>query len=502
MARRSRTRRLSSDFSKNLRRLSHPFDPQSIFSTDRIEHMHNLALRLLQEHGIDVLDDEAIDLLSQNGAIVSDQRVRIGPEMVTEALRTAPQRFQMRAANPGRDQDVYPGRLLFSPGGGCPNVSDRINGRRPGDLASYADAVRLMQSFDVIHKLSPAPEPQDIPVHLRHYAMLRTQISLSDKPLTVYARGRAQVEQSFELIREALGVADDDFSGSAWCSTVINTNSPRLLDRPMAQGLMDFARAGQLAIVTPFCLAGAMAPITVAGALVLQHAEALAAITLNQLVRPGAPVLYGGFGSNVDMRSGAPAFGTPEQIQMAIGSGQLARHIGLPWRSAAGTASNANDMQAAQETSMALWGTLQAGATMVFHACGWLEGGLTLGFEKFVADIEMLQTIAHLCQPPAADDDAMGWDALISVDPGGHFFDTQQTMERYRDAFAEPLLADLSNHGTWMASGGQTAEERATALWMQKLADFQPPEGAQDRAERIATMIERMTAGGGAPLIE
>jgi trimethylamine--corrinoid protein Co-methyltransferase len=269
----------------------------------------------------------------------------------------------------------------------------------------------------------------------------------------------------------------------------------------MAQALIDFARAGQICIVTPFCLAGAMAPITIAGALTLQHAEALAAITLNQLAKPGAPVMYGGFGSNVDMKSGAPSFGTPEHIQMSIGSGQLARHIGLPWRSAAGTAANTNDMQATHETVMSLWGCLQANATMVIHAAGWLEGGLTFGFEKFIQDIEALQAIAHLCTPVAADAAAIGLDAIEQVAPGGHFFETDQTLEQYSTAFLEPVNADLSNFGTWKKNGALTAEARATAKWQAILRDFTAPPDAQERIGRMEGMIARFTPAGGAPIV-
>ncbi|MDB9839751.1 trimethylamine methyltransferase family protein, partial [Planktomarina temperata] len=314
-------------------------------------------------------------------------------------------------------------------------------------------------------------------MHLRHYAMMQTQMGLGDKAVTVYGRGRQQVQECFEIIQTALGLSAAEFSDAPYCSTVINTNSPRMLDKPMAQALIDFARAGQMCIVTPFCLAGAMAPITIAGALTLQHAEALAAITLNQLAKPGAPVMYGGFGSNVDMKSGAPSFGTPEHIQMSIGSGQLARHIGLPWRSAAGAAANTNDMQATHETVMSLWGCLQANATMVIHAAGWLEGGLTFGFEKFIQDIEALQAIAHLCKPVAADAAAIGLDAIEQVAPGGHFFETDQTLNNYSTAFLEPINADLSNFGTWQKNGALTAEARATAKWQAILHDFTAPAG-------------------------
>ena len=269
----------------------------------------------------------------------------------------------------------------------------------------------------------------------RHYSMTATQLVHGDKPMFIYARGRRQVAESFELIRLGLDLAETDFTDGVWASTVINTNSPRQIDIPMAEGLIDFARAGQMSIITPFCLAGAMAPVTVAGALVLQHAEALAAITLAQLAQSGAPVAYGGFASNVDMKSGSPSFGTPEHIKLSIGSGQLARHIGLPWRSASGAASNTADMQAAGETHMGLWAALQANATLTVHAAGWLEGGLSFGYEKFINDIEALQTIAELCAKTPEDEASLGWAALADVDPGGHFFATEHTMQRYRDAF-------------------------------------------------------------------
>ena len=284
--------------------LKNPFEPQSIFSQDRVEAIHQASLDVLQNLGIKVLLPEAVELLTKHGAAASGQMLRIGSDMVEAALASAPKSFTLHAPNRARNLPVAPGQLIFTPGGGCPNVSDAIRGRRAGDLASYQDAVRLMQSFDVIHKLSPAPEPQDIPVHLRHYAMMQTQMGLGDKALTVYGRGRQQVQECFDIIQAALDLSDAEFTAAPYCSTVINTNSPRMLDRPMAQALIDFARAGQMCIVTPFCLAGAMAPITIAGALTLQHAEALAAITLNQLAKPGAPVMNGGFGSNVDMKSG------------------------------------------------------------------------------------------------------------------------------------------------------------------------------------------------------
>ncbi|MCB2116729.1 MAG: trimethylamine methyltransferase family protein [Rhodobacteraceae bacterium] len=483
------------------RALRHPFAPQRVLSDDAVAAVHDLALKLLEDLGMVVLLPEARAIFAAAGARTDEESglVRIGREIVTAALATAPRVIPIRAANPARDLLYEDGALIFSPGSGCPNTTDAVRGRRPGCLQTYEETLKLHQSFDVIHKLGPSSEPQDIPAHLRHYAMMRAQIALSDKPLFIYARGRAQVEDGFEMIRLGLGLSGVEFGAGVWATTVINTNSPRQLDAPMAEGIIDFARAGQMSIITPFCLAGAMAPVTVEGALVLQHAECLAGITLAQLARAGAPVSYGGFSSNVDMKSGAPAFGTPTHIRLAIATGQMARHVGLPWRSAAGSAANTADMQAAGETHMGLWGSLMAGATLVVHAAGWLEGGLSFGYEKFINDIEALQTIAELCQPLRSAPGDFAWDALSDVPPGGHFFATGHTMERYDRAFYPPLVADLSNHGNWLAGGARTSTERATAIWQRLLADFRAPAGAEDRAGRLDAFISRRTAEGGAP---
>ena len=480
--------------------LTHPFTPQSVFSEDAVAAMHETALRVLEGLGIRFLLPEARAILAAAGCLADDdsQMVRIGRDVVAAALASAPSSFRLRAAESRHEQLYAPGRLLFGGSGGCPNATDAVRGRRPGCLNDFEEALKLQQHFDVIHILSPSAEPQDVPVNLRHYAMMRSQMLIGTKPFFVYARGRRQVADSFEMIRIGLGLDEADWQSGVWGKTVINSNSPRLIDIPMAEGIIDFARAGQMTIITPFCLAGAMAPVTVAGALILQHAEALACITLAQLARPGAPVSYGGFSSNVDMKSGAPAFGTPEHIKMQIGSGQLARLIGLPWRSAAGSAGNTADVQAATENIMGVWGALMANATLTIHSAGWLEGGLTFGYEKFILDIEALQTIAELCTRPDDSVAGMGYDAIAEVPPGGHFFATQHTMERYDRAFYAPLVADLSNFGTWTENGALTATERATGIWQRALAEFRPHAQSGEVAERLAPFIERRTSQGGA----
>ncbi len=482
------------------RQLKHPFQPQSVFSDDAIANIHEMALRVLEELGIKMLLPEARRIFEAASAIVDDdsQMVRMGRDIVEQALESAPQSIRLRAVSPKREQLYENGSMLFSAGAGCPNAHDFERGRRPGSLRDFNETLKLQQSFDVIHLLAPSAEPQDVPANLRHYEMMRSQLTLCDKPIFVFARGTAQACESFELIKLGLDLSDEEFTDGVWATTVINTNSPRQIDIPMAEGIIDFARAGQLTIITPFCLAGAMAPVSISGALVLQHAEALAGITLAQLAKPGAPVSYGGFASNVDMKSGSPAFGTPEHIKLSIGSGQLARHIGLPWRSAAGSASNTADMQSGTENNMGLWAALQANATLTIHSAGWLEGGLCFGYEKFINDIEALQSIAELCTPLPEDEDTMGWAALEEVEPGGHFFATDHTMKRYRDAFYQPIVADLSNNGAWLEAGGLTSTERATNIWKSTLREFKAPEHGEAAGDRIAEFIEAGIARGGA----
>lgn len=488
--------------SPNYRQLRHPFTAQAVFSEDEVQAIHDTALRVIEELGIKVLLPEAQNLFAKAGARTDDEMVFAGRDIIEAALKTAPSSIKIAAANPDRAQTYENGAMIFMAGAGCPNATDYMRGRRPGDMTAFTETQKLLQCFDAIHILSPTTEPQDIPVHLRHYAMTGTQMEVSDKPMFSYARGRAQAEQNFEMIQIARNLSADDFAEATWCTTIINSNSPRLIDAPMALGLIDYARARQLSIVTPFCLAGAMAPITVAGALALQHAEALFCIALTQLANPGAPVSYGGFSSNVDMKSGSPAFGTPEHMKLQIGAGQLARHIGLPWRSASGAAANIADAQGAMETVNGLWGAMMAQATLIVHAAGWLEGGLSFGYEKFICDMDAVQMLSEMCTRPGGDAAEIGFDALADVEPGGHFFATQHTMDRYAEAFYAPLNADLTNYGSWEAAGAQRADKRATAIWQDLLRTFKPPPSSAGVAESLAPYIEARTKAGGAPPVE
>ncbi|MGR3493081.1 MAG: trimethylamine methyltransferase family protein [Shimia sp.] len=484
----------------NYRDLRNPFPPMNVFSDDQAEDMHQSALRLLEDLGMRVLHPGAREIYAQGGARCDGEMVHIGRDMVEAALASAPKSITCMGGKRDRDVVLRQGNLVFQPGAGAPHATDLERGRRPGAARDYIEYLQLTQHFDVFQMISPQVEPQDVETHLRHYFTTEAQLVWSDKVPFTFSRGTPQVMDCFEMIRDYRGVSDTEFGAAPHTYTIINTNSPRTLDIPMAQGLIDFATHGQMAIVTPFTLMGAMAPITVAGAITLSHAEALAAITLSQLVRPGAPVCYGTFTSNVDMKSGAPAFGTPAHFQASLAAGQMARKTGLPWRCAAGSASNINDVQAANENQLGLWGCLMAGATIIIHAGGWLEGGLSVSYEKLVTDAEVLNMIAELCAGAQAGPDEIGYDhALSEVDPQGHFFATTQTMARYNTEFYSPIVHDYANFGTWSERGAQDCNTRATQVWKDIVAAQAQPGIMPDRHQALRDFIARRTAEGGAP---
>jgi len=491
----------SADRALAYRQLVNPFTPLRVFSDDQVEEMHQAALGVLERLGMRVLLPEARARYRAAGAQVDEASgiVRLDRGLVMEALAKAPGVVDLVARAPDRSIRIGGGHVVFLPVAGPPHVSDSDRGKRPGTLADYCDLARLCQSFDVLHLVGAMVEAQDVAPPFRHLEVTEATLRLTDKVPFVWARGSAQVADCFEMIRVVHGLDEESFRRQVFCYTVVNTNSPLQLDRPMAQGIIDFALAGQLVVVTPFTLAGAMAPITIPGALTQAHAEALAGIALAQITRAGAPVVYGSFTSNVDMRSGAPAFGTPEYVKAAFGAGQLARRIGLPWRSSGACASNAPDAQAAYETEMSLWGALMGGCNMLIHGAGWLEGGLTASLEKFILDIEMLQMLAELFRPVPFSEDELALDDMAEVGPGGHYFAAGHTMQRYQDAFYTPLVSDWRNFGQWTEAGSRTATERANAIWKKTLAEFMPPAMDAGRAEALADFVARRKVEGGAP---
>jgi trimethylamine---corrinoid protein Co-methyltransferase len=508
LGRRSRRRPGASDVShavfdrtRSYRHLRNPFQPLKVFSEDQVAAIHDAALVILETQGMKVLSADARARYRGAGAEVDDatQIVRLDRGLVTASLATTPRDITFHTVDPQRNVPLSDGCVAFAVTSGPPNIMDTAGGRRSGTFEDFCNLVKLCQSFEVIHVLGGATEPQDVPVNIRHLEVTRAQLMLCDKVPFIFSRGHGQVADNFELMRLAHGISPEEFRSRPFTYTIINTNSPLQLDIPMADGIIDFAAAGQVLIITPFTLAGAMAPVTIAGALTLAHAEALAGLTLAQIVRPGAPIVYGSFTSNVDMKSGSPAFGTPEYVKAAFGAGQMARFLGLPWRSSNATASNTPDAQSAYESQMSLWGALLGGCNFVLHAAGWLESGLTTSYEKFILDIEMLQMFAEVFQPVGAAPSDLALEAVAEVGAGGHFFGCAHTMERYRSAFYAPLVSDWRNSGQWEADGAKTATERATAIWQNTLQRYVAPKRDPAVVEAIDAYVERRKAEGGAP---
>lgn len=454
------------------------YPPISLLSTDEVEAIHRSSLDLLSMTGMEVMHEESRRLLKAAGADVDEanQRVRFDPAMIEEVIRTVPAAFTLQARNPAKNLRVGDGNLIFAATGGPAFVSDLDRGRRAGNFQDMCDYIKVVHSLNVIHQEGGCPcEPTDLDPDSRHLDFYQAAIRFTDKNWQCWALGGYRVEDALEMLSITLGQSRDELRANPATLTVVNSNSPLRLDIPMGEGLLAMARAGQPVAITPFTLSGAMSPVTIAGALTQQNAEALALIALSQIAAPGAPVLYGGFTSNVDMRTGSPAFGTPEYAKAQLASGQLARKYGVPFRSSNVTASNAVDVQAAYESGMSLWSTIMGGVHLIEHAAGWLEGGLTASFEKLILDAEMLQMMRSFLDPLAVDTESRAVEAIGEVGPGGHFFGTPHTLARFENAFYEPMLSDWRNFETWSESGARTGTERANAIWKELLRTYEQP---------------------------
>jgi trimethylamine--corrinoid protein Co-methyltransferase len=476
------------------------YDAIKVISDDQVEAIHQAALKLLATQGMRVLNGSALDLFRDAGAQVDGQMVYPEPDLIEALLATVPRTFRIAARNRAKDLRFGGNDTVFASVGGPAYVMDLDRGRRDGTLQDMQDFLRLCQSLNVIQQESGGPlEPMDLPAATRHLDLYLSQITLLDKSWQLNALGRERTMDGIEMAALAMGWSLDDLSRTPMMMGVINTNSPRQLDDPMSQGLIALAEHGQVAIVTPFTLAGAMAPVSLAGALVLQHAEAMFGVALTQIVRPGVPVMYGGFTSNVDMKTGAPAFGTPEYAKAAQASGQLARRIGVPFRSSNTTAANALDAQAAYESMMSLWGCLMGGAHLVIHGAGWMHGGLTASFEKLVLDAELLGMMQSYFRPISVDAEALSLEAIAEAGVGGHFFGTAQTMAQYETAFHTPMLSNWDSYPNWQAKGAEEAPQRANRIWKDLLAHYEQPPLDEAIHEALEAFVARRKAEGGAP---
>jgi trimethylamine---corrinoid protein Co-methyltransferase len=476
------------------------FPPLKLVSDDQLESIHLASLKVLAEIGMDFTLPEARDLLKQAGAKVEGERVRFDPAMIEDTLSHAPAQFTVNARNPARNLPIGGDHMVFGTVGSPPNCHDMERGRRTGSRADFKDFIKLGHHFNAIDFMAGYPvEPIDVHPGVRHLEVLRDICQLTDKPWVAYSLGRERILDGLEIARLSRGLTEAEFEREASLLTIVNTNSPLKLDNNMLIGMMEMSSRNQAVCVTPFTLAGAMAPVTVAGALVEQNAEALAGLAFCQIVRKGAPVVYGGFTSNVDMKSGAPAFGTPEYMKSTIIGGQLARRYKVPFRTSNTNAANTVDAQAAYESVFSLWGLTMGGGNYIMHGAGWLEGGLVASFEKFVLDCDLIQMVKSFLQPIDMSEDALGVEAIRDVGPGGHFFGTAHTLARYSDAFYAPMVSDWRNYQQWSAAGSPDAYQKCNSLYKQALKDYVEPPMDQSMRDALNDFVDRRISEGGVP---
>ncbi len=497
---RRRKKNFSSSSTKPPRKLPqihNPYAPISVLTRQDLDQIHDASMQILEQIGLEILNERALDLYEAHGARVSRDRADCGKVFLDRGLvmglvALAPGEFTLHARNPERNCAIGGNAINFSPVASAPNCSDLDNGRRTGNFTDYCNFLRLAQSFDVVNMLTGYPvEPVDLHPATRHLDATYAALTLTDRAVGCYALGGGRINDGIEMTAIARGVDRETLKTQPSLITVVNTNSPLRVDGPMLDGLVEMAENGQVTVVTPFTLAGAMCPITLAGALAQQNAEALGVIALSQIVKPGAPVVYGGFTSNCDMKSGAPAFGTPEYTRAALAGGQLARRYKLPYRSSNTNASNTPDAQSAWESEMSLWGSMMGHANIVKHAAGWLEGGLCASFEKFILDIEMVQMMVETLKPIDVNETTLALDSIREARHGGHFFATGHTMANYKTAFYSPIVSDWSNFETWEENGCITAEQRANEIYKQVLADYTEPPIDLEIEANLKDYVER-----------
>ena len=474
------------------------FDPIRAVSDDELEAIHQASLRVLRETGIDFLDDTARRQLAEAGADVDGDRVRFDPELVAHLISTAPAQFTLHGRDPTRDLVLGGDHIVYTSVASPPFVTGLGRDRRNGNREDYRNLIKMSQVLNAVHTVAGYPvEPMDLHPSVRHLHATHDMLTLSDKFPFVYSLSRQRNQDAIEMVRIARGVDEATINDETSIFSVINASTPLRYDTVMLHGIQEMSAANQLIVITPFTLAGAMAPVTVAGALVLQNAEALAGIAYTQVVRPGAPVSYGGFTSNVDMRSGSPAFGTPEYWKACLVGGQLARRYGVPYRSSNVNASNSVDAQSAYESVIAIWGAVMGGVNLLLHGAGWLEGGLLASYEKMVIDADLLNMVTEMLRPLTVDDATLAVEAIAEVGPAGHFFGTPHTQERYTTEHFQPMISSWTNFENWDEAGRVEAHERAEKLAHQILAAHEePPMPEERRAELDEFVTHRVTEGG------
>ena len=462
-----------------------------ILSDDAVEMLDRGWRRIVSEIGVEFVLPDAVEEFRRAGQTVEGSAVKLDPDFVLEQVAKAPSEFDVQARNPSHTVHIGGDSMVFTAVYGCPFVREGEE-RRDAAMSDFENLVRLSQAFPQLD--SPGGticEPNDRPLDSRHLDMVYALQTLSDKP---YMGSVTSGPNAADTIRmtEILFGGREEIEQTPAVISLINVNSPLRYDDRMLAAMFEYVRAGQPVVITPFLLMGAMSPVSIPATLAQQMAEALAGIALAQLLRPGTPIILGSFLSNTDMQSGSPSFGTPESAIGLLCTGQLARHLGLPWRSGGGfTSSQSVDAQAAYEATMTMIPTFLAGTNYVMHAAGWLESGLVSCYEKFIVDIEVLRMLQHEFQPLEVSEETLAFGAHEEVGHGGHFLGAVHTLERFRECFYRPLLSSTENFERWQRNGGRDAAVRAGEIWRKTLDEYEQPPLDDAIREELAEYVSR-----------
>lgn len=462
-----------------------------IADDESIETIHQTSLTILQEIGMAFYDEQARDLLAAHGARVEEEMVYFPPEMVAEFISKAPAEFTQISRNPSKAVKIGGRNTVFAPVYGPPFVYDLNDGRRPATIEDFENFVKLAYLSPYIHHSGGTiVEPNNLPETSRHLDMLMAHILYSDKPFMGSVTSSENARDSIEMVRILFG--EEEISKNPALLSLININSPRQFDKGMLRVLREYAQANQATIITPFILAGLMSPPTIAGALAQQNAEVLAGIVYAQVVNPGVPVVYGSFTTTIDMQNGALAMGSPESQIALLVSASLARKYHLPFRSGGMFASSKlTDAQAAYESVMTMLPAILGQVNFVLHAAGWLENGMTAGYEKFLLDCDLLGAFHTLMRGLDVSPDKLAVDTIREVPPGGHYLETEHTIRHFRTAFYRPQLMDYVEYDQWEAQGSLDAAQRANQRLQFLLSNYQAPELDLERKEMLEEFVLR-----------
>jgi trimethylamine--corrinoid protein Co-methyltransferase len=467
--------------------------PRVMISTEGLEIIEHNADRILAEVGIEIHHDATVERFRDAGASVDGSRVRFDPGLLRSLIATAPSTFVQHARNPARSVQIGGAATVFAPSYGSPFVRDLDGGRRYASMADFENFVKLTYLHPNLHHSGGTVcEPVDLPVNKRHFDMVAAHLRYSDKPFMGSVTAGERAQDTVDMARLVFG---DDVKDRTVVMSLINASSPLSWDATMLDAAEVYAANNQACVFTPFILAGAMSPVTPAAVTAQILAESMVGMAAAQLVRPGAPVVLGAFVSTIDMQSGAPTFGTPEPALIMSAIGELARRLDVPMRTGGQLcASKVPDAQAAYESAAVMGPTMAAGTNFVLHAAGWLEGGLTIGYEKFMLDADQLGAYIKAEQGFDLSENAQGMSAFHETEPGKHHLGSAHTLANFETAFWKSDMADANSYEQWEAEGAKDAETRASEAWRALLATYEQPPLPDGVDEALTEWIERRKA--------